>query len=476
MTAKRFPENFLWGGAISANQSEGAYNIGGKGLSTADVIPHGLRGAAVYPLKEGVYYPNHEAIDFYHQYKDDLALFGELGFKVFRTSVAWTRIFPQGDEEVPNEAGLKFYDSLIDEIIKNGMEPLMTISHYEMPLGLAVKYGGWRDRRCINFYLRFAETLFKRYKNKVKYWLTFNEINIIFHNLFTGAAIIEKPDENRTELQYQAAHYQFVASALAVKACHEMIPQAKIGCMLAYPPAYPSTCRPADAMAALKQDRETLFFGDVQARGEYPSYIKSLWRQHNINVKMEADDEDILKENCVDFVSFSYYMSQVAAAGDDDATPEAEKALFVGRKNPYLQESDWGWQIDAEGLRYALNILYERYRKPLFIVENGIGAKDSVEADGSINDSYRIAYLKEHMKQMHKAIEEDGVELMGYTSWGAIDVVSASEALMSKRYGYIYVDRDDYGNGTLERKKKASFYWYQKVIATGGQALYEEES
>ncbi|OIJ17313.1 6-phospho-beta-glucosidase [Anaerobacillus alkalilacustris] len=464
---KTFPENFLWGGAVAANQLEGAYNVGGKGLSTADVSPDGI----LYPFDEAMSKLNlyHDGIDFYHRYKEDIALFAEMGFKCFRTSIAWTRIFPNGDELEPNEEGLKFYDDLFDELLKYNIEPVVTISHYEMPLGLVKNYGGWKNRELIGFYERYAKIVLERFKDKVKYWMTFNEINVVLHAPFTGGGLVFEEGENKKNSMYQAAHHQFVASALAVKACHEINPEAKIGCMIASMLTYPFTCNPDDAFAAMEQDRKTLFFSDVQARGIYPGYMKRYFKENDITIVMEEGDEEILKQHPVDYIGFSYYMSFVASTAPEDLE-KADGNLLNGVKNPYLQSSEWGWQIDPKGLRTVLNQLYDRYQKPLFIVENGLGAVDVVEEDGSIQDDYRIDYLHAHLKEAKEAIA-DGVDLIGYTSWGPIDLVSASTAELKKRYGFIYVDRDNEGNGTFNRVKKKSFDWYKNVIASNGASL-----
>ncbi|PAD22664.1 6-phospho-beta-glucosidase [Terribacillus saccharophilus] len=465
---KEFPQGFLWGGAVAANQLEGAYQEDGKGLSTADVSPDGI----MYPTSEDPAKLNlyHDGIDFYHRYKEDLALFGELGFKCFRTSIAWTRIFPNGDDAEPNEAGLKFYDDLFDEMRKQGMEPVVTISHYEMPLNLVKKYGGWRNREVIGFYEKFARTVLERYNGKVKYWMTFNEINVVLHAPFTGGGLVFEEGENKLNIMYQAAHHQFVASALAVKASHEINPEAQIGCMIASMTTYPLTPNPDDVFAALEQDRKTLQFSDVQVRGYYPTYLKRYFTENEIEFEIASGDEDLMREHTVDYIGFSYYMSFIATTDEEKLKKAAAGNLMTGVKNPYLKSSEWGWQIDPKGLRTTLNVLYDRYQKPLFIVENGLGAVDKVEKDGSIQDDYRIDYLRAHIEQMREAVA-DGVDLIGYTTWGPIDLVSASTAELKKRYGFVYVDRDNEGNGTLERTKKKSFAWYQRVIETNGQEL-----
>jgi len=460
----RFPESFLWGGAIAANQVEGAYLTDGKGLSTSDLTPNGILGEIV-ERTEGDFNIKDMAIDFYHRYPEDIALFAEMGFKCLRLSIAWTRIFPNGDEAEPNEAGLAYYDRVFDELAKYGIQPLVTLSHYEMPYGLIKEHGGWGNRKTIDCFERYARTVFTRYKDKVKLWLTFNEINISLHEPFTGIGL---PRGSSQQAIFQAIHHQLVASAKAVKACHEIIPDAKIGNMLLGAMQYPLTCEPSDVIKTLRQNREWLFFGDVQTRGYYPSYSKRFFKERGVTLEVTPDDEKALRET-VDFVSFSYYMTGCATANEE----ELEKArgnILEMVPNPHLKASEWGWQIDPEGLRYILNFLYDRYQKPLFIVENGLGAKDKVEADGSINDDYRIQYLNDHLVQVAEAIE-DGVDLMGYTCWGPIDLVSASTAQLSKRYGFIYVDRDDEDNGTLERRRKKSFGWYKEVIATDGASL-----
>ncbi|MFI3125573.1 6-phospho-beta-glucosidase [Streptococcus suis] len=486
---KQFPKGFLWGGATAANQYEGGWNLGGRGPATSDtyiaVDPDKRKDMSHFgkPVsradvefaladQEGLY-PKRWGSDFYHRYKEDIALFAEMGFKTFRLSIAWSRIFPKGDELEPNEEGLAFYDAVFDELNKYGIEPLVTLSHYEFPLHLALEYGGWKNRKVIEFFVRYAETVFKRYQGKVKYWLTFNEINILGMVGYLSGGLLFEDGKNDLEAMYQAVHHQFIASSLATKAAHEIDPENKVGCMLARMENYAATCNPDDVLAALKKDQENLFYTDVQVRGAYPSYMKRFFKENNIQVVFEPGDEAILKQYPVDFMSFSYYMTSITRV-----LPDKDKAtagnLMLGEANPYLEASDWGWQIDPVGLRITLNKLYDRYQVPLFIVENGLGALDKVEADGSIEDGYRIAYLEKHIQQMYEAIE-DGVELMGYTPWGCIDLVSASTSEMSKRYGFIYVDADDQGKGSFDRSRKASFYWYKDVIASNGANVLTEK-
>lgn len=464
-----FPANFLWGGAVAANQCEGAYDEDGKGWSTQDLAPKGVVGAITdHPTEDNL---KLKGIDFYHRYREDIAMLAEMGFSVFRFSIAWSRIFPNGDEETPNEAGLAFYDQLIDECRRHGMEPLVTLSHYETPYHLAKTYDGWCSRKMIDFFKRYVNTVMKRYKGKVHYWLTFNEINSILHNPYLSGGILTPKEQLSKSDLYQAIHHELVASALVTKMAHEIDPDNKVGCMVIGIPSYPLTPNPDDVIANMEQDRHNLYFTDVQARGAYPKYLNRYFKENGIQIQMEEGDEEILK-NSVDFISFSYYMSTCGCA-DPDAHPQAAGNIIPGVANSYLRSSQWGWQIDPKGLRYLLNQFYDRYQKPLFIVENGLGARDElIEKDGvlTVEDDYRIEYMREHLLQVEEAIE-DGVEVLGYTSWGCIDLVSASTAQMSKRYGFIYVDRNDDGSGTMARYRKKSFYWYRDVIASNGVSL-----
>ena len=478
-----FPKGFLWGGATAANQFEGGWLEDGKGAS----VPDHIRGGTVSTprlwdkeIDETIYYPSHEATDFYHHYKEDLALYGEMGFKCYRMSINWARIYPTGMEETPNQKGLDFYHNVFAECKKYNIEPLVTISHYELPWGLSEKYNGWAGREVIDCYVRYAKTLFTEFKDEVTLWLTFNEINIGANSFGRIMSLgmqgddhkpmfkMNETDEEKSE-RFTALHHQFVASALAVQAGHEINPENKIGCMIAGSMTYPFTCNPLDVKDAQnKMNMSNWFCGDVQVRGHYPYYAKRFFKDNNVVVKMEEGDEDILKKGTVDFYSFSYYMSSCASVD-----PEALKAagnMFTGIKNPYLQASDWGWQIDPEGLRIYLNEVYGRYEVPLMIVENGLGANDERSEDGKFHDDYRINYLRDHIKAMEQAVE-DGVDLMGYTMWGCTDLVSASTGEMKKRYGFVYVDRDNDGNGDMHRERKDSFYWYKKVCESNGEDL-----
>ena len=479
-----FRKDFLWGGATAANQFEGAWNIDGKGPSCADMCTGGSHTRSkriTREIEEGTFYPSHEAIDFYHRYKEDIALFAEMGFKVFRFSIGWSRIFPNGDDVMPNEAGLQFYDNVINECLRYGIEPLITISHYEVPFALCKKYNGWASREMIDIFTRYCEVIFKRYKGRVKYWLTFNEINSATMPMggFLSQGILNEgtTDFNNQvdipQLRFQGLHHQFVASAKAVQLAHEIDENYQVGCMILYATTYPYTCKPDDVIEAQKKNRIMNYFcGDVQVRGEYPTYMNRYFKENNIEIKVEDGDEEILKNGCVDFYTFSYYMS-VCATMDEKAL-QGNGNILGGATNPYLKASDWGWQIDPKGLRYSLNEIYDRYQIPMMIVENGLGAYDEKEEDGTINDDYRIEYLKAHIEQMKEAVE-DGVDLIGYTPWGCIDLVSASTGEMAKRYGFIYVDKYDDGSGDLSRSKKKSFNWYKQVIASNGENLENKQ-
>ncbi|RWZ50832.1 glycoside hydrolase family 1 protein [Labedella phragmitis] len=467
--APGFPDGFLWGGATAANQVEGGFDEGGKGPSIQDVMARGLSGPpTIAPTPDNL---KHVASDFYHRYVEDIALFAEMGFTVYRFSIAWSRIFPRGDEEQPNEEGLAFYDRVLDELEKHGIEPLVTISHYETPLHLAQTYDGWISRELIGFYERYARVLFERYGNRVRYWLTFNEINSLLHAPLMSGGILTPRERLTDQDLYQAMHHELVASAAATRIAREMTPQAEIGCMILAMPTYPLSPSPDDALAVMTADHTNLVFGDVHTRGRYPGYFLRTLRERGIELDITDEDRDILT-NTVDFVSFSYYMS-VCETADADKRVVGAGNIMGGVHNPTLEASEWGWQIDPVGLRIALNQFWDRWQKPLFVVENGIGARDElVETNGvlTVEDDYRISYLNDHLVQVGEAVA-DGVEVMGYTAWGCIDIVSASTAQMSKRYGLIYVDRNDDGTGTLDRYRKKSFGWYADVIRTNGASL-----
>ncbi|MFD1441684.1 glycoside hydrolase family 1 protein [Lacticaseibacillus hegangensis] len=479
----QFPKGFLWGGASAASQYEGAFDLDGKGLSTADVVPRYTseqRQKYAHPFEVSKTdalrnmndftsnYPKRRGSDFYHRYREDIKLMADMGFKAFRFSIAWTRIFPNGDDERPNEAGLQFYDRVIDECLKYNIEPVITLSHYETPLHLALKYNGWSDRRLIAFFTRFAETVITRFKGKVKYWITFNEINGISMTPYTGGGSFIPAGRDALQVGYQAAHHQFLASAHVKELVEEIDPQAKVGCMMAKMVVYPETNDPADILEAQKQNDLNNFFADVQVKGKYPTFMQHYFSAHHVTIKMEPGDKEYLMAHTCDFISISYYMSYTVSA-----TAKADNVggnLRTAIRNPHLEQSEWGWEIDPQGLIWGLRDLYDRYEKPIFIVENGLGAKDTLTDMHEIHDQYRIDYLRAHIKAMATAIAE-GVEVIGYTAWSAVDLVSMSGSDMSKRYGFVYVDVDDFGNGSYNRYPKDSFYWYKKVIASNGEEL-----
>lgn len=458
--------DFLWGGATAANQYEGAYQTDGKGLSIADVekgARHGVPREIHDFVHEGDYYPSHEAIDFYHRYKEDIALFAEMGFTCFRMSINWPRIFPRGDEAEPNEAGLRFYDAVFDELLAHGIQPVVTLSHYETPLYLVQRYGSWRSRELIGFFAYYCEVVFRRYKGKVKYWMTFNEINETMNQKqpYHQAGVVYQEGEDPNAVKVQVSHNMFLASARAVQIGHAVDPENKIGCMLQYPTTYPKTCAPADVLAQRYQMMPNFYYTDVMCRGRYTNTCTAQLKRLGVELHMEPGDAELLRAGTVDYIAFSYYFSSIASAA-------ADTDCKVERANPYLKRTDWDWPIDPTGLRIALNELYDRYQLPVFVVENGLGALDTVEADGSVQDDYRIEFLGSHIRALRQAVELDDVDVIGYTCWGPIDIISVGTGEMRKRYGFIYVDKDDAGEGTLKRSRKKSFYWYKKVIASNG--------
>jgi 6-phospho-beta-glucosidase len=472
--SNKFPDNFLWGGAVAAHQVEGGWNCDGKGVSIVDVLTkgeHGVPRKITEQVQAEETYPNHQAVDFYHRYRDDIAMFAEMGFKCFRTSIAWSRIFPNGDEATPNEAGLAFYDELIDCLLEHDIEPVITLSHFEMPHHLVSEYGGWTNRAVVDHFVRFCEAVLTRYRDKVTYWITFNEINNqlnwdypLFGYCNSGVVFTEHDHPEQT--LYQVLHHQFVASAKVVALGHVINPEFSIGSMIHMMPLYPASCHPDDMLASQQAMRDKYLCSDVQIRGHYPRYIWPQWASKGVKVVMHDDDAQILKNGQADFLAISYYMTNIV-----DANPpkQDENALFsASRLNPHLPASDWGWQIDPKGLRYALSELYERYELPIFVVENGLGAVDIPDQTGAINDNYRIDYLSQHIEALEEAISLDGVDVMGYTPWGCIDCVSFTTGEYRKRYGFIYVDRHDDGSGDFSRSRKKSFDWYKQVIANNG--------
>ncbi|MGX2944491.1 glycoside hydrolase family 1 protein [Enterococcus alishanensis] len=472
---KKFPENFLWGGAVAANQLEGAWDIDGKGPSQADIMELPKEYSRKGSFGENVTreeieralsdktgnYPRRRGIDFYHTYSDDLELMAEMGFTCFRTSFSWVRIFPQGDEEMPNEKGLEFYDRLIDKMLELGIEPVMSLSHYEMPINLILKYGGWSNSKLIDFFVKFSKILMERYKDKVKYWIVFNQVNDVYGwGEFPGLGILKEHGEKQKDAVFQGVHNQFVANAKVVEMARQINPEMQIGMMLGLSPLYPETDSPDDVMAAYKLwGKNALFFSDVLVNGEYPGYMIRYFDEQSIEINATEEDLKLIKNNTVDYIAFSYYDTKIVSAENPDKI----------KPNPKLDANIWDWAIDPLGFQFSFDFLWERYHKPLFVAENGMGSIDEV-VNGKIHDEYRIDYLSAHVKAMKEAIK-DGVDIIGYASWGPIDIISYSQAEMSKRYGYIYVDLDDEGNGSGKRIKKDSFYWYKNVISSNGEEI-----
>lgn len=470
-------EKFMWGAAMAANQCEGAYLEEGKGLSIVDLLPdaaHGRWDMLYHPEKyldkELEFYPSHEAIDFYHRFREDLELLAGMGIQAFRTSISWPRIFPNGDDSEPNEKGLEFYDRLFAECRRLNMEPVVTLCHFDTPYALVKKYGGWKDRRAVDVYCRYCETIFRRYRGIVRYWITFNEINMITHIPYLGGGLLIEGEDNPKQAIYQAAHHQLVASARAVQMGHEIDPENRIGCMLAAGSFYPYSCRPEDVLESLEKNHENYLFIDVQARGAYPAYAERLFEENGVVLKMEEGDSSLLSRNTADYIAFSYYSSRLAGTGEEARKNVVDGNAVTTLRNPYLDITAWGRQIDPVGLRITMNELYDRYQKSLFLVENGLGCEDIPDESGFVQDDYRIDYARRHILQMQEAIK-DGVKCLGYLAWGTIDLISAGGGEMKKRYGFIYVDRDNNGKGTMKRRPKKSYEWYKRVIASDGTKL-----
>lgn len=470
----KFPNNFLWGGAISANQSEGNCLADHRSFSVMDLVPMNSsrrkikQGLMDYNLfnESNSYYPSRTGVDFYKNYESDISLLSELGINCFRMSISWTRIFPEPNKKTPNRLGLDYYRKVFETCKKYKIEPLVTISHFDIPLYLIQSIGGWENRDMIDEYIKYAEILFLEYKDLVKYWITFNEINVILHNSFSGGGLSLLNKDNIEQIKYQAAHHQLIASAKAIEIAHQINTENRVGCMIAAGDYYPYSCNPVDVMLAVEKNRESYFFIDIQCRGYYPSYSKRLFEEKGVNIQFMPGDVKMLSNNCADFIALSYYTSRCISHDKKDST---SSNIMTSVKNPYIESSEWGWQIDPLGLRINLNTLYDRYQVPLFVVENGLGAKD-VMIDGNIDDDYRIEYLSQHIKMVYEAIK-DGVEVMGYLVWGIIDLVAASTGEMDKRYGLIYVDVDNFGNGSFKRYKKKSFDWYKSIVKSNGKKL-----
>ncbi|MDU6521282.1 family 1 glycosylhydrolase [Clostridium sp.] len=471
-------KDFLWGGSIAAHQCEGAWNVDGKGIGIMDLVTSGsyeVPREICKDIEDGKRYPSHDGIDFYHRFKEDIALFGEMGFKALRISIDWSRIYPNGDYEEPNKRGIEYYQSVVDELIKNGIEPIVTLYHFEMPVNLVRKYGSWTNRKVIDFYLKYCKTMFEALKGKVKYWVTFNEMNHIdpqteasdiFTYIIAGLKFSEMVEKKQTLATI--GYNMTLAGVKAVELAHEIDLNNKVGCVFGLTPVYPINCNPVNVMNAFKEMDRDFYQIDAMCNGCFPKYKLKEYKDSDIQLEISNEDKESFYNGKLDFIGVNYYSTSVAHYEGDD---NGEETLFGGVQNPYLEKSKWGWSIDPIGLRYLLNYVYRRYELPIIVSENGLGAMDKVEADGSINDDYRIDYLNQHLIQLKKAAEEDGVECFGYLMWGPIDLVSATTGEMKKRYGFIYVDKQDDGTGDYSRKKKKSFDWYKEVIESNGESL-----
>ena len=461
---KAFPENFLWGASTSAYQVEGASLEDGKGPSCQDVkeIPVGTSDLTV-------------CADQYHRYKEDIALMAEMGFKTYRFSVSWSRILPEGTGAI-NPKGIAYYNHIIDECLKYGIEPLVTMFHFDMPASLD-RRGSWSNRESVDWFVNFAKILFENYGDRVKYWLTINEQNML--TLFgptIGTLTIPKGTENLLKETYQQNHHMLVAQAKVMALCHEMIPNAKIGPAPNISIVYPATCKPKDVLAAQNFNalRNWLYL-DMAVYGRYNDLSWAYLKEHDALPKFSEGDEQILKSGHPDFIGFNYYNSTTCQWSDsfeqikDSSAPLDIAGMFEGAKNPYLPVTEFNWEIDPDGFRATIREIYSRYHLPMIITENGLGAYDKLTEDGKIHDPYRIDFLRKHIEQMRLAIA-DGCDMMGYCPWSAIDLISTHEGIV-KRYGFIYVDRDEFDLKTLKRYRKDSFYWYKKVIASNGENL-----
>lgn len=478
MKTNEFPKHFLWGGSIAAHQCEGAYQEDGKGLAMMDLVSSGSYETPRHisaRLEEGVYYPSHTGIDFYHRYKEDIALFADMGFRSLRISIDWSRIYPNGDDEVANELGLQFYHDVIDTMISYHIEPIVTLYHFEMPMHVVEAYGSWLNRETIQLYVRFCDTVIRSLKGKVQYWVTFNEMNHldptsevtdIFTYMITGLKYSELADKKQALATL--GYHMSVASVKVVQLAHEIDASNQVGCVFGITPYYPKTCKPEDVLAANKAMNRDFYQIDAMCNGEFPAYKVKEYERNDIHIEVSEEDSIAFAKGKLDFIGLNYYASEVVAANVEE---DDQASFFGGMDNPYLTKSNWGWTIDPTGLRYLLNYTYQRYGLPIIITENGLGAFDQVEENGEIQDDYRIDYLNQHISSVMQSVEEDGVDCFGYLMWGPIDLVSATTGEMKKRYGFIYVDKQDQGEGSYDRKPKKSFHWYKEVIQTNGGSL-----
>ncbi|GCF94657.1 6-phospho-beta-glucosidase [Enterococcus florum] len=474
----KFSQDFLWGGSIAAHQTEGAFDQDGKGLGIMDLLTSGsyLRPREITKeIESGKRYPSHEGIDFYHRYKEDIRLFADMGFKALRISIDWSRIFPNGDDVQPNQQGIQFYSDLVDELLKYGIEPIVTLYHFEMPMAIVEKYDTWKNRATIDLYLRFCQVMGEALKGRVKYWITFNEMNHIdpktevsdiFTYILAGLknSEIEEPQKTLAVISYNMT----LASVKAVKLLHDLDPKNEVGCVFGLTPSYPKTCQPENMLKSFQDTLQEFYQIDAMVGGRFPKYKLFEYQKMGITLDYLDENQPAFAEGKIDFIGLNYYMSAVSTIKERS---DQEGAFFGGELNPYLEKSEWGWSIDSVGLRYLLNFVYHKYHLPIMICENGLGAEDIPSKDGTINDDYRIDYLQKHLSELKKAIFEDGVECFGYLMWGPIDLISATTGEMKKRYGFIYVNKHDDGSGDLSRVPKKSYYWYRDMISTQGVNL-----
>lgn len=477
---KQFPKNFLWGAATSAYQVEGAALLDGKKASQQDVINE-------KSFEEKGFASAEIASDHYHHYKEDVALMAEMGFSTYRFSISWSRVFPDGVGEV-NEKGIEFYRKLIDELLTYGIEPIVTLYHYDLPWALVEKYQGWLDRRIVADFEYYAKFVINEFKDKVKYWTTINEQSIIVQ-YWTQKCYIPKELQSQNQLRYQINHHMNLAHATACKLVHELVPDGFVGAALGYAPIYPLTSKPEDVLAALNaHDLRNAFYLDIYFKGIYTESAMTYLQENHLAPIVELGDMDLIKDGYSDFLALNYYASECAKACPKESGKairysgvnlsgkkgeisgfETHPGFYEMCKNPHLDTTDWDWAIDPIGLEYAFRDIYTRYNKPLMITENGLGAFDELTPEGKVHDEYRISYLRDHIKAIKRAMEK-GVEVWAYCPWSALDLLSTSNGV-KKRYGFIYVDRTDDDPKDCARIKKDSFYWYQKVIQSNGENL-----
>jgi len=466
---KPFPKDFLWGASTSAYQVEGASLTHGKGPSWQDVkeIPEGTSGLEV-------------CADHYHHYKEDVALMAEMGFKVYRFSISWSRLLPEGTGRI-NQEGIDFYNNLIDECLKYDIIPLVTMFHFDMPAALDER-GSWSNPDSVDWFVEFATLMYKSYGDRVKYWLTINEQNMLtLVGPVIGTLHIPEGCTNEIKEIYQQNHHMLVAQAKAMVLCHEMVEDGKIGPAPNISLVYPASCKPEDVIASQNSNAiQSWLYLDMSVHGVYNNLVWAYLEEHDATPTFAPGDEEALKNGNPDFIGFNYYNTstvedyslldtEVKSTKTDQQNRGGVQGFYKSFRNPNLGTTEFGWEIDPVGFRATVREIYSRYRLPLIVTENGLGAYDTLTEDGKVHDPYRIEYLRKHIEQVQLAIT-DGVEMMGYCPWSAIDLISTHEGAV-KRYGFIYVDREEFDLKSLDRYRKDSFFWYKDVIASNGQNL-----